>query len=141
MTVARWTADEIRLIAQRAYDLHLQGKNADAFEIFAGLIEIDPQNAYCLDALTALSLALDRPEQALEYASALLSRSPYHTEAIARRCEANMRLDRIEEAERDLELLEQAGSMVHYNRVKMRLDTARQAGGPAKQLWAGRSDN
>jgi hypothetical protein len=44
MTGNSWTADEIQLIAQRAYDLHLQGKNSDAFEIFAGLVAIDPEN-------------------------------------------------------------------------------------------------
>jgi predicted Zn-dependent protease len=129
MTAATWEADEIQLIAQRAYDLHLQGKNADALQIFAGLIEIDPQNAYCLDALTALSLAMDQPEQALQYASALLSTSPHQTDAIARRCEANIRLHRLEDVQRDLELLKQAGAMAHYNRVNMRMDTARRQAG------------
>ena len=129
MTDNSWTADEIQLIAQRAYDLHLQGKNSDAFEIFAGLIAIDPQNLYCLDALTALSLALNQPEQALHYASALLRTAPHHTEAIARRCEANIRLDRLEDAQRDLELLKQAGATAHYNRVRMRVDAARRQAG------------
>jgi predicted Zn-dependent protease len=137
-----WTADEIQLIAQRAYDLHLQGKNFDALQIFAGLVAIDPQNVYCLDALTALSLALNQPEQALHYASALLRTAPHHTEAIARRCEANIRLHRLEDAQRDLELLKQAGATTHYNRMNMRVDAARrQIEGYGKQLRAVRSDN
>jgi len=125
MTGNSWTADEIQLIAQRAFDLHLQGKNSDALQIFAGLIVIDPQNSYCLDALTALSLALNQPEQAVQYASELLRTLPHHTEAIARRCEANIRLHRLEEVQRDLELLKQAGATVHYNRMNMRVEAAR----------------
>lgn len=121
MTTHGWTAEEIRFIAELAYDLHLQGKNVEATAIFQGLIVIDPQNPYCLDALTALSLALDQPEEALRYASLLLHVLPHHAEAVARRCEANIRLHRLERVQPDLDLLKQTGATVHYNRVKMRM--------------------
>ncbi len=73
---ATWTNGEIELVAERAYQLHLQGKHADAAIIFEGLLAIDPRNLYCLEALAALSLKLGSAEKALQYADRALALSP-----------------------------------------------------------------
>ena len=119
-----WTPENFHLIAERAYQLHLQGQHGQALTIICGLLALDPGNPYCLDAAAALSLALGRPADAVQYASLLLDTYPHHGQALARRCEANLLLGRLQEARDDLSLLKRAGSEELYRQACMRLTAA-----------------
>ncbi|HEX4772171.1 MAG TPA: hypothetical protein VH351_15150 [Bryobacteraceae bacterium] len=119
-----WTNAEIELLAERAYQLHLQGKHSDAVIIFEGLLAIDPRNVYCLEALAALSLKLGSSEDALEYAARALAFSPDRVEALACRCEANVRLNRFAEAQQDLESMKQLRAKAPVARFTMRIASA-----------------
>ena len=112
MSLNGWTAEEVYLIAECAYEFYLEGKIEEAAIIFEGLLAVDPNNFYCRDALTAISLSLGQPEDAVAHASALLERVPTHCDALARRCEAYLQLNRMDAAKRDLEALDRvkAGS-------------------------------
>ncbi|MBV8809471.1 MAG: hypothetical protein JO033_12430 [Acidobacteriaceae bacterium] len=121
---ASWTNAEIHLVAERAYQLHLQGKHLDAAIIFEGLLAIDPRNVYCLEALAALSLKLGSAENAIEYANRTLAFSPDEVEALACRCEANILLNRFLEARQDLELMNQLRAKTHVARLTMRIANA-----------------
>ncbi|MBV9766795.1 MAG: hypothetical protein JOZ48_18265 [Acidobacteriaceae bacterium] len=116
-----WTDGEIELVAELAYELHLQGKYVDAATIFQGLLDIDPRNVYCLQALAALSLKLGSAHQALEYADRALAFSPAQVNALACRCEANVQLNRFEDAQRDLELMKQLRAQAQVARLAMRI--------------------
>ena len=119
-----WTSEDFHLIAERAYELHLQGKHAEALTIICGLLALDPENTYALDAAAALSLALGRPADVLHYTSTLLSLSPHHNDAIARRCEAHILLGRFKDVRDDLEHLKRFDSKVLYTRMQIRLAAA-----------------
>jgi predicted Zn-dependent protease len=121
---AAWTNEEIELVAERAYQLHLQGKNEDALTIFEGLLTIDPRNVYCLQAVAALNLSSGSVEKAVEYASRALAFSPKLVEALACRCEANVTLRRLTPAQQDLESLRQLRAGAHVARLAMRLASA-----------------
>jgi predicted Zn-dependent protease len=121
---APWTNGEIELVAERAYQLHLQGKHLDAAIIFEGLLAIDPHNVYCLEAMAALSLKLGSPEDTLEYADRVLAFSPNQVEALACRCEANVLLNRFAEAQQDLESMKQLRAKAHVARLTMRIANA-----------------
>jgi predicted Zn-dependent protease len=116
-----WAPEDFYLIAQRAYELHRQGQHDQALVLVSGLLAINPGNTYCLDAAAALSLALGRPDDAIQYASRVLRISPDHIDAIARRCEANIQLRRFQKVEDDLEFLKHTGREQLYRRIKMRL--------------------
>lgn len=119
--VANWESEDLHLIAETAYELHLQGKHAEALTIIEGVLTIDPSNIYALDAAAALSLTLRRPKDALDYASTLLNIAPDHNQARARRCEANILLGRLQYARYDVEKLNENASPALYLRVRMRL--------------------
>ena len=119
-----WTDAEIELVAERAYELHLQGKYLDATTIFNGLLAIDPRNVYCLEALAALSLKLGLAENALDNANRALAFSPGRVEALACRCEANLLLNRFAAAQQDLELMKQLRANAHVARLAMRIASA-----------------
>ncbi len=121
---ASWTNTEIQLVAELAYQLHLQGKHQDAAIILKGLLAIDPRNVYCLEALAALSLKLGSAEEALEYANRALDFSPNQVEALACRCEANVLLNRFAEAQQDLESMRQLPAGAHVIRLAMRIANA-----------------
>lgn len=121
---ATWTNGEIELVAERAYQLHLQGKHADAAIIFEGLLAIDPRNLYCLEALAALSLKLGSAEKALQYADRALALSPRQLEALACRCEANILLNRLAAARQDLDSIKQLRAKAHAARLSLRIANA-----------------
>ena len=118
-----WTEEDIYLVAQYAYELHLEGYNYDAAVIFEGLLAINPDNTYCRDALAALSLALGRPEDAARRASEVLELRANHADSLARRCEAFLQLERIEDAKSDLEALRRMNAVSHSNRMQLRVQT------------------
>ena len=121
---ATWTNGEIELVAERAYQLHLQGKHVDAAIIFEGLLAIDPRNLYCLQALAALSLKLGSAEKALQYADRALALSPRDLEALACRCEANILLNRLAAARQDLEAINRLRAKSHAARLSLRIAQA-----------------
>ena len=119
-----WTEEDIYLVAERAYSIHLQGLSREAAAIFDALVEIDPGNAYCRDALSALCLALGYPEEAIRHATLLLQRTPDHADALARRCEAHLELNQADAARRDLEALDRINAALHHTRMKLRFEAA-----------------
>ena len=124
MSVNGWPAGDVYLITECAYEFYLEGKLEEAAIIFEGLLAIDPNDLYCRDALTAISLSLGRPEEAVAHASALLEREPTHFDALARRCEAYLRLNRIDAAKRDVEALDRVKAGPYRRRMTLRLENA-----------------
>jgi predicted Zn-dependent protease len=125
---ATWTNAEIELLAERAYQLHLQGKHSDASIIFEGLLAIDPRNVYCLQALAALSLRLGSAQDAIQYADRALALAPDSLEALACRCEANVCLGRYSEAHQDLLRLKTMEAKTQVTRLRMRIASAEKFG-------------
>jgi len=121
---SEWADEDIYVVADYAYGLHLEGYNREAATIFEGLLELDPHNTYCRDALAALSLALGRLEEAVQHASELLRVLPNHSESLARRCEALIQLGKFEDAQRDLAALKRSHAIAHSRRMQLRLETA-----------------
>lgn len=121
---ATWTNAEIELIAERAYQLHLQGRHSEAAIIFEGLLAIDPRNVYCLEALAALSIQLGSAPDAMKYANGALAFAPDSVPALACRCEANVLQNRFSEAWHDLELMKSMGAETHVARLTMRIASA-----------------
>lgn len=119
-----WTEEEIDLVAERAYQLHLQGRDQEALTIFEGLVTIDPRNVYCLEALASLYLKANAAERAVDYASRALAFSPRAINAIACRCEANVILNRIALAQQDLEMLRGLRANTQVARLNMRITHA-----------------
>ena len=105
MPQTQWTEDEIYLVMERAHSLAMQGLYPEAAQIFAGVLEIDPRNRYCRNALATLILLLGDPENALAVADEglqQLSGEPcYH----ARRAEALIALRRFYEAQTEVRWL------------------------------------
>jgi predicted Zn-dependent protease len=121
---ASWTIAEFQLVAELAYELHLQGKDHDAAIIFEGLLALDPRNVYCLESLAALSLKLGSAAEALHYADRALQLSPNQVKALACRGEANVLLSRLKEAEDDLESMKQLSAHAQVARLGMRIANA-----------------
>jgi predicted Zn-dependent protease len=119
-----WTREDVYLIAECAYGMYLEGKIDEAAVIFEGLLALDPNNLYCRDALTAISLVLGRPEDAVAHASELLELVPTHFDSLARRCEAYLQLHRIDAAKRDLEALDRIKARSHRRRMSLRFENA-----------------
>ena len=119
-----WTQEDIYLVAECAYAIHLQGFSKEAATIFDALVEIDPGNAYCRDALSALCLVLGNPEETIRHASVLLEQAPDHADALARRCEAYLKLNQVDAARRDLEVLNRTNAAAHRRRMKLRFEAA-----------------
>jgi predicted Zn-dependent protease len=124
MSLDGWTPEDVFLIAECAYELYLEGKREQAAVIFEGLLAIDPTNVYCRDALTAISLSLGRPEDAVGHASQLLAQVPTHFDALARRCEAYLQLNRVDAAMRDLEALDRVRAESYRQRMTLRVQNA-----------------
>jgi predicted Zn-dependent protease len=119
-----WTAEELGLVAERAYQLHLQGRDQEALTIFEGLVTIEPRNVYCLEALAALQLKAGAADRAVDYASRALAFSPRAIDAMACRCEANVMLNRITLAQQDLEMLKGLRANTQVARLNMRINHA-----------------
>jgi predicted Zn-dependent protease len=119
-----WTEEDVYLVAERAHALYEQGCYADACTIFEGLLAIDPENAYCREALGAVYLAQGEPARSLAELDRLLASYPGHADARARRCEVLCRLGRFEDAQRELEYLAGAGAAAHARRLRLMLDAA-----------------
>ena len=117
-----WTDEEVFRVAERAHSLYLQGAYASAGALFEGLVELDPGNRYCHNSLAAVYLALGKPQQAVGQATVLLARYPYDIAARACRCEAYVRMNRLEEAQKDFEVLYRTPkARAHARRLSLRI--------------------
>ena len=122
---AGWNEEALYAISERAYLLHTEGRFRESLTLFEGLLEIDPENLYLRDAISAVYLTLDEPREAIRYASGVIASSPDHTNAFLRRCEAYLRLGMSSEAERDVEKLKDLGALGAARRMEMRLATVK----------------
>ena len=61
-----WSEEEIYLIAERAYDLALQGRYDVAAVLFDGLVAAAPSNLYARRSLAAILIQSDRHADALK---------------------------------------------------------------------------
>jgi tetratricopeptide (TPR) repeat protein len=120
-----WTKEEIYLLAERGYAFYLQGCYDEAAVIFEGVLAIEPRNAYCRTALSAVCLSMGDAQRAARELTALLEQNPADYDARARRCEAFCDLGRWNDARQDLAVLQRNGDRNHVPRLTWRL----QAGG------------
>jgi tetratricopeptide (TPR) repeat protein len=123
-----WNDDVAFAASERAYLLHSEGRYKESLALFEGLLDIYPSNAYYLDAIAALYLALDRPEAAAQIATELLRDNPSHVQAFVRRSEAYISLRMSQEAEADIQHLRRLGARDHASRMAMRLLASRETG-------------
>lgn len=88
---ARWTTEEMRIIADLGYGLAEQGRNEEAITIFEGLAALAPATGYFQSALGALKLREGDLAGALEHLNAALAADPYDIAALTNRGEIRMR--------------------------------------------------
>jgi tetratricopeptide (TPR) repeat protein len=128
---ARWNRNSAYLVSERAYLLHTEGHYRESLALFEGLLDIYPDDLYYRDAVSALYLALGKPEEAVRQASVIIEAEPTHINAFVRRCEGYLRLGMSREAEQDLEQLRELRAEAEVRRMEMRLIAVRR-----KQLGA-----
>src|SRR5262245_41253466 len=122
--VKGWTKEDIYLVAEHGHALHNQGRYREAVVVFEGLVAIDPTDAYCRKALAAAHLARGHAESALDPLNAVLARDPRDLDALARRCEAYLELEQVDEAKRDWVALKRHGDSADVRRLGLMLETA-----------------
>ncbi|WP_035351860.1 hypothetical protein [Edaphobacter aggregans] len=126
---ASWNEHSAYLAGERAYLLHTEGRFRESLALFEGLLEVDSDNLYYRDAVSALHLSLGNPEEAIRYASSVIASESTYTNAFVRRCEGFLQLGMIEDAIRDLERMEELQAYGAAQRMKLRLRAVR-----AKQM-------
>lgn len=100
---ARWTPDEIRLVAELGFGLAEQGRNEEAITVFEGLAALAPATAYFQSALGALRLRTGDLEQSLIHLNAALLADATDISALTNKGEVLLLLGRAREAEAALE--------------------------------------
>jgi tetratricopeptide (TPR) repeat protein len=100
---AKWTTDEMRVVAELGFALAEQGRNDEAITVFEGLAALAPSTAYFQSALGALKLRTGHIEAALAHLDAAIDRDPANVSALTNRGEALMRAGRRSEAILDLQ--------------------------------------
>lgn len=121
MADAKWTSEELYLLADRGYAFYRQGQYPEAAVIFDALIALDPLNSYYRSALAAVCLALGDAPRAVKELTLLLERNPADHEARARRCEAYCDLKRWNDARQDLAVLQRNGERSQARRLGWRI--------------------
>ncbi|MFN0122109.1 MAG: tetratricopeptide repeat protein [Blastocatellia bacterium] len=89
---ARWTAEEVRLVAELGYALAGQGRYDEALILFEGLAALAPATPYFQSALGALKLRLGRHAEALTHLNNALAANPADLSALVNRGEAYLSL-------------------------------------------------
>ncbi len=125
MQNSNWTERDVYLIAELGHSLHLQGHYREAVVIFQGLVAVDPENRYCLEALAAAWLALGEPERAIEHLNSLLAHQPADLSARARRLEAYLQIGKVAAAARDFAFLEHLLPAGEIRRLELSVEAAR----------------
>lgn len=128
MRDAKWTEEDIYLVAERAHSLHLQGHYREAVTIFQGLVAVDPENQYCLESLAAAWLALGEPERAIQQLNILLTRQSSDLAVRARRMEAYLLSGNFSAAIRDFEFLEHLLPAHEIRRLELSLEATARRG-------------
>jgi len=117
---ANWSQEEIYFIAERGYRLYLQGQLQDAAILFAGLIAIDSENAYCRKALGAIATALGQAQLAVAHFGMVIAHDRLDIDALAGRCEALLTIGDPAAAQRDLaSLAGLPGGVEHARRLTL----------------------
>lgn len=60
----RWTEEDVYHVSQRAWELAMQGRHAEAGVILEGLASIAPANPWLGRALAVVHIRMGRPEAA-----------------------------------------------------------------------------
>ena len=100
-----WAADEIRLVAELGFALAQNGRNHEAITVFQGLNTLAPATPYFEAALGSLWLRENHPLRALVHINAAISGNPEDLMSYVNRGEAYLRLERYDDARRDLEVV------------------------------------
>jgi len=119
-----WPAQDIYLVADKAYQLYQQGHLREAQVLFEGLLALAPDNRYCRLALSAVFASMNDLSGALIQLDEWIARDPRDLEARARRCEVCFRLGLLEKTHEDLAVLERARASAHIARLRL-IQTAR----------------
>lgn len=119
-----WTNDEVYLVAERAHSLYMQGRLREAATLFEGLVALDPENAYCRNALATVYLALDEARNALEQLHVAMRLDSGNMQARQRLCEALLQLGDTSAAAAELEFLQRMLPLSETRRLQLRLETA-----------------
>ena len=107
---ARWTAEEMRLVADIGYALAEQGRHDEAITVFEGLAALAPATGYFQSALGALWLRKGEPERALPFFEAALGAVPEDVATLTNRGEAHLQIGDREAARRDFETVLRLGA-------------------------------
>jgi tetratricopeptide (TPR) repeat protein len=140
-----WSREEVYYVAERGYRLYCEGRLHEAAILFAGLVAIDPENAYCRRALAAISSGLGQFGSAIRHRNAILECDHNDMDALAGRCEALMAAGDFRAARRDLDSLAVLpDGAQHASRLRLRF-LSQVAFAPddrkSPQLLAGPPDN
>jgi tetratricopeptide (TPR) repeat protein len=115
-----WSREEVHYIAERGYRLYQEGRLREAAILFAGLIVIDPEDAYCRKALAAISRGLGHHGLAVRHLSVVIERNRKDMDALAGRCEALLAMGDLDAAQRDLNSLAMlAGGSQRVRRLRL----------------------
>lgn len=131
MPVFGWTSEDVFLVSDRAYSLFQQGRYREAAVLFEGLVTVDPENSYCVNALAACHYMLGEPQQTVNVLNRFLQINPNDVEAHSRRCEALLQLGKTNEARQDLEFLNRQGAGAYARRLRLLFDNLRSSFLPA----------
>ena len=107
---ARWTAEEMRLVADIGYALAEQGRHDEAITVFEGLAALAPATAYFQSALGALWLRKGEAARSLPFFEAALSALPDDVATLTNRGEARLQTGDREAARRDFDRVIQLGT-------------------------------
>ncbi len=124
-TVAQWSANEIRLISELAFNLSEQGRNEEAIRLFEGLHTLAPATIYFQSALGSLYLRVGMLDKAIEYLTKVLNDTPDDLASRINRGEAFLRLGEMEKAKDDLEIVSNQTANNSDNVSKMSVTRAK----------------
>jgi tetratricopeptide (TPR) repeat protein len=118
-----WKAQDISLVAEKAYLLLQQGRYLEAEVLLEGLLAIDSQNRYCRLALATVCVVQGDLRKAVEQFDLLITFHPNDVEGRVRRCEAYLRLNWLQAAEEDLRWLKRVSGGAEVQRLQFLMDT------------------
>ncbi len=123
---------EFYLIAQRAYELALQGAYEQAATLLEGLSAVDPNDRYSLITLAAVRLKQRRAGDAAALLETRLRQDPADSEARHLLLEAYIDWGRRAEAEREWQRIQSSGGSVP-RRLELRWRVFVRNGAPPAQ--------
>lgn len=121
----RWTDQDVFLVSDRAYSLASQGRYREAAILFEGLMEVAPENRYCVQALAACRAALGDTDGVLRILDSAVRRWPDDQELRARHCEALLDAGEVERARSEYARLGNRADSARGRRLRLRLEVAK----------------